>query len=343
MQVEPCSAGAVDDKPSLMEQRGADASERLGGAAPREGMKQILIEGQRVQVPVAEIDGLPVICRGGRIKIASIHDEEFLNGDLVPDPDAMAKKIKATHLGADLFTFSQKVPDSVPKFSYYREWENMAVIPITTYSDWLENRVTYDVRKAVRRSHRMGVEIRKAAFDDAFVQGICNIYNESPVRQGKAFWHYHKDPARVREEQGAYLDRCCFIGAYLDGELIGFIRMIYVNGYAASMQVLSEIRHRREKTSNALIAKVVEICVEEGLSHFVYGRYIYYDPASSLTEFKRRNGFEPMFVPRYYIPLTAKGALALKLRLHWSPMQHVPMSWRPPLYRLRGWLSARKP
>ncbi|MGH9342981.1 MAG: hypothetical protein ACRD19_04390, partial [Terriglobia bacterium] len=111
----------------------------------------------------------------------------------------------------------------------------------------------------------------------------------------------------------------------------------------SSIQVLSQIRHRHEKTSNALIAKVVEICVEEGLSHFVYGRYVYNNPASSLTEFKRRNGFEPILVPRYYIPLTRKGALALKLRLHWPLIQHVPESWRPRLFSLRERLAAQKP
>ena len=68
-------------------------------------------------------------------------------------------------------------------------------------------------------------------------------------------------------------------------------------------------RHFDKRPNNALIAKAVEICATEGKSHFIYGSYVYYDPNSSLTEFKRRNGFEPVALPRYFIPLTLKGKL----------------------------------
>jgi len=44
----------------------------------------------------------------------------------------------------------------------------------------------------------------------------------------------------------------------------------------------------------------------------MYCNYIYNDPKSSLTEFKRRNGFEQVLLPRYYIPLTLKGKIALR-------------------------------
>jgi hypothetical protein len=36
---------------------------------------------------------------------------------------------------------------------------------------------------------------------------------------------------------------------------------------------------------------------------------------SSLLEFKRRNGFEQVNFPRYYIPLTLMGELFIRLRL----------------------------
>ncbi|MGH9342824.1 MAG: hypothetical protein ACRD19_03555, partial [Terriglobia bacterium] len=232
MQPESYPVEALDAEEGRSQRElhgGAVASPaRLEKTIPWQGTAEIMEAGQRLQVPAVEIDGVKVIRQGGWLKIASLLDEEFLDGDPVPVPETMVKKIKTSGLGADIFTFAQKLPDVTPKYRYQMEWESMAAIPITTYSDWLEKRVTYDVRKAVRRSHRMGVEIRKAPFDDALVQGICNIYGECPVRQGKAFWHYRKDFATVREEQGTYPDRCCFIGAYSEGELIGFIRMIYM-------------------------------------------------------------------------------------------------------------------
>ncbi len=306
-------------------------------------MTEIAVEGKWIRVPAIEIDDVTWIVRGGWLKIASLKDEEFLDGDPVIDPEAVLRRLRATTLKPDIFTFMQKIPDVIPRYSYYKEWESFAAIPISTYSDWLENRVTYDVRKAIKRAQKAGIETRRVEFNDELVQGISGIYNECPVRQGRPFWHYRKDFEAVRREHSTFPGRCFFIGSYGDGELLGFIRMIYVKSYAASMQVLSQVRHRREKTSNALIAKAVEICEQEGLSHFVYGRYIYNNPASSLTEFKRRNGFVPILVPRYYVPVTTKGAIALKLRLHRKLINQIPMSWRPMLYRVRDLLTAQKP
>lgn len=277
---------------------------------------EIQVKGKAVRVPCACINGRTVITAGRAIKIASIMDEQLLDGETVGDPEIFIAQLRQTSLKADIFTFVQKLPDVVPKHKYHLEWDNAAVIPITSYSNWLESRVEYDVRKAIKRAKRLGVVVEVATFDDAFVEGIRGIYNESPVRQGKAFWHYQKNFATVKRENSTYLDRSGFIGAYCNGELIGFIRMVYVDTIATTLQVITQKKHFDKKPMNALIAKAVEVCEQKGLSHFVYGSYIYTDANSSLTEFKRRNGFEEALIPRYYIPLTWKGGVALKLNLH---------------------------
>ena len=76
------------------------------------------------------------------------------------------------------------------------------------------------------------------------------------------------------------------------------------------------IKHYDKRPANALIAKAVELCEQQGMSYLMYCNYVYNDPESSLTEFKRRNGFEQALVPRYYVPLTLKGKIALRLGLH---------------------------
>ena len=311
-------------------------------SGPRETVVQVQVKGRPVMTPAIEIGGLTLLVSGRQLKIAAVQDEEYLDGEPVADPHPIIAALKTCRLRPDIFTFAQKIPNVVARHSYYKEWENFAAIPITTYSDWIEHRVTYDVRKAVRRAERSGVEIRIADYDDEFVEGIRAIYNEMPYRQGKAFWHYQKDFATVKRENSTFADRACFIGAYINGELAGFIKMVHVGSYAATIQVLSKVKYRREKVSNAMIAKALEICIERGRSHLVYGRYTYNNPESSLTEFKRRNGFEPILVPRYYIPLTAKGALALRLRLHRSLAQHIPVSLRPILHRVRSFSRRTK-
>jgi hypothetical protein len=282
----------------------------------------------------ADICERPVIVVGTWVKIASVVDEELLDAESVDDPERFLRELRGSGLAADILTFAQRVPDVQPRYQYRLEWDNFAAIPISSYANW-EKRVEPDVRKAVKRAKREGIVVRLAEYDDAFVHGICRIYNEAPVRQGRAFTHYQKDFEVVKKENSTYFDRTTYLGAYWKDELIGFIRWVRVGNVAATLQVISLREHFDKKPTNALIAKAVEICEERGVSHFVYGRYVYNDPSSSLTEFKRRNGFEKMLVPRYYVPLTAKGRMALGLSVHHGLTDRIPAGTMQTLRKLR--------
>ena len=48
-------------------------------------------------------------------------------------------------------------------------------------------------RNMVRKAGKKDVSIRVVGFDDKLVEGIAEIYNESPLRQGNRFRHYGKD------------------------------------------------------------------------------------------------------------------------------------------------------
>jgi hypothetical protein len=294
------------------------------------------VKGKAVSVPSAQIDGRTVIATGRRLKIAAVRDEDLMECETVRDPARFVSQLKDTGLNADLFTFAQRMPDAAPKHSYHIEWENAAALPITTFSDWWKERTEYSIRKGVNRAKKAGVVVKVAEFNDELLRGILAIYNETPVRQGKAFWHYGKDLQTIRGELAAYLDRSFFIGAYHEGELIGFIKITSVNGTATITQILSAKKHFEKRPNNALIAKAVEICESRRLSPLIYGSFVYYDPDSSLTAFKRRNGFEPVALPRYYIPLTLKGRVALKLGLQRGLAGNIPT----PLFR--AFLKIRK-
>ena len=76
-------------------------------------------------------------------------------------------------------------PDGAPLVNpMWFEWDNAAVIPITTYSEWLEKRIESSVRRAVKKAVKSGVTVRIAEFNDDLVRGIVNINNETPIRQG---------------------------------------------------------------------------------------------------------------------------------------------------------------
>lgn len=303
---------------------------------------EIRVQGKTTSVPAAHLDGGTVITTGKWLRIAGLQDEELLEAGRLADPSSFAFRLKATGLKADIFTFAQRLPDTTPHFAYHREWDNFAVAPITTFSDWWENRVQPTVRTAVRKAAKAGVVVSLAELDETFAQGIVNINNEAPVRQGKPFWHFQKSLEAVLLESSTYPERTAFLGAYLGHELIGYIRLTYAGKVAHIIQLLSMMKHFDKRPANALVAKAVEICAEQGISHLVYRNYVYNDPNSSLTEFKRRSGFEKILLPRYFIPLTLRGSTALRLGLHRGVAHYLPKPLLGRLLKLRSLWYTRK-
>src|SRR5207249_7831640 len=115
-----------------------------------------------------------------------------------------------------------------------------------------------------------GVEVREVSYDDDFVRGVTAIFNETPVRQGRRFWHYGKDFETVKRQFSRYLFREDLIGAYVKDELIGFIMLANAGRYGVLGQIISKIQHRDKSPNNDLIAKAVEVCARKGLPFLVY-------------------------------------------------------------------------
>ena len=303
---------------------------------------KIHLKGVTLYVPSAEIDGRTVVTSGKWLKTATLYDEELVEGASVNDPDLFIAELKNTGIKVDLFTFAQRLPDITARYNYHTEWENAAALPITTFSAWWKERTEYSIRKGVNRAKKLGLLVRVTDFSDELVEGIRRIYSENPVRQGKAFWHHGKTFQVLKDELGTYVERSVFIGAYYQDELIGSMKMTYVGPTASIMQIFSTRKHFDKRPNNALIAKAVEVCELEGKSHLIYGDFVYYDPNSRLTEFKRRNGFEPVPLPRYYIPLTLKGKAALQLGLHRGLAARIPKAAYGKLLKIRSYWYGHK-
>ena len=268
----------------------------------------IRIKGKNATVPITEITGRRVILTGNVLKVAQIFDEELVEGEAVANPSAFVAALRASPLKADIFTFAQRPPETTPKFNEVFEWDNWAIASTRSFQDWWE-KLPQESRKNVRRSVKKGVCVRAVPFDAALVKGIQGIYNETPIRQGKKFWHFGKDFATVKMENETYLERSEFIGAYYEETLIGFIKIIYVNQIAILIQILAKNEHHDKRPMNTLVADAMEICERKNMSCLVYGKYLYGKKNdSSLTEFKRRNGFEQINFPRYYVPFRRKAA-----------------------------------
>jgi hypothetical protein len=303
---------------------------------------EIKIKGKAIRVPSAQIQGRTVLADEKWIGVATVQDEELIVGETTSDPESFVAELKESGLNVDIFTFAQRIPNTSPQHRYHFEWENLAIIPITTYSDWWENRVESSVRRAVKKAGKQGIVVKVTEFDNEFVRGIVGINNETPIRQGRTFWHYRKSFEVVKDENSTYPGRNTFLGAYYQGELIGFMRLIHAGKLASIVQLLSMIKHYDKRPTNALIAKAVEVCEQQKISYLMYCNYIYHDPSSSLTEFKRRNGFERVLLPRYYVPLTLKGKVALGLGLHRRLVERIPTPVVSRLLKIRSYWYERR-
>ena len=281
------------------------------------------------------IEGRRVDREGIWFKLARVHDELWLEGGAVPEPERFIAALKQSRCSVDLFTFAQALPETQLRYSYHTEWDNISVANTSDFEAWWSS-VPQESRKNVRRSQRWGVTVELVALDDALVRGIKVIYDETPVRQGRHFRHYQKTMEAIKRENSSYVDRAQFIGAFFDGQLIGFIKMVRVGPTARIMQIISLNAHYDKRPTNALLAKAVGTCAQRGISHLIYGQHVYDNKVdSSVTEFKKRNGFNQVLLPRYYIPLNQKGRLALSLGMHRGLKERLPSGLRDALLAAR--------
>jgi hypothetical protein len=288
-----------------------------------------------------------VTTRRGPVRIAAIQDEEWIEGEPVAEPESFIRSWQGKS-PADIFVFARPLPRSEPCYPFHFEWDNVAVAKLTEFAQWWES-LPQETRKNVRRSQRRGVTVNRVNFDDQLVRGISNIYNETPIRQGRKFWHYGKSFEQVKAGNATYPDRSEFIGAFFEGKLIGFIKFVMVNNVARIMQIVSMEAHTDKRPTNALLARAVEICCEKRATHLIYGKYVYGKKENSpVTEFKKRNGFEPLSFPRYYVPLTRAGQFAIRFGLHRGLEHFVPekimtlfLTGRGAVYRRRFGLPWR--
>jgi hypothetical protein len=266
---------------------------------------------------------------------------QFLEGD----PTPVLEGLQSCKTRVDIFTFIQRLPETEPKFDYPMEWDNFAALSLTTFDEWWEKQLGFKARNKAKQAEKKGVKLREVEFTEDLVKGIWQIYNESPVRQERKFPHYGKSFQEVYKDEATYLDRSIFIGAYLEEKLIGFIKIVIdeTGTQAGLMNIISLIAERDKAPTNALLAHAVRACTSRSISYLTYSNFSYGKKLQdSLSDFKERNAFKPVKVPRYYVPLTSFGRLGFKLGLHHKLSERVPDSIGERLRLLRGkWLKRR--
>jgi hypothetical protein len=278
---------------------------------------EVSVRGKWIRVPAALINGQTIVVRGKLIKIASLHDADWTATGIVNPADYIrALKDRHAEVHADIFFFSQKEPDNEPHYDYPMEMRSLAVANTVNAEVWWQ-KVSHGTRCNIKQAKKRGVEVKLEEFNDSLVRGIMSIQNESPVRQGRRFYHYGKTFDDVKRDHGSYIGSCDFICAYQGQELLGFLKLVYLGNVASIMQINSKLVHQQLRPTNALLKKAVEVCASKGIQHLIYGEFNFRNKReSTLRNFKVHNGFEEMLVPTYYVPLTPWGSLCVKMRLY---------------------------
>ena len=270
--------------------------------------------------------GRDIVVEGRVFRVARLDGDKY---KFLDDPAPLIVGLRNSDPRIDLFTFMQKLPESEPKYDYPMEMDNLAVLPISTFEDWWTKTIGFKARNKAKQAQKKGVEIREVPFDDALVQGIWEIYNESPVRQGRRFPHYGKSIDTVRRMSATFPDSSVFIGAFLAEKLIGFVKLTADDSktQAGMMHIVSMIQHRDKAPTNALVAQAVRSCADRGIAYLVYSNFVYgKKERSGLSDFKERNGFQKFVLPRYYVPLTSLGWAAFRMGMHHKLIDHLPES-----------------
>ena len=279
---------------------------------------------------------------GRVVRIARLERERY---EGLANPEAVISGLRHCGRRVDLFTFMQRLPETQPKYRYPMEWDNLAVLSVSTFDYWWKKQVDAKTRNMVRKAEKQGVTLREVPFSDALVKGIWKIYNETPYRQGKPFPHYGKDIETVNKEEAPHLDRSIFMGAFLGEEMIGFIKLVedVTRTETSLINIVSLIQHRDKAPTNALIAGAVRICADRGIPYLVYSKFAYGKrQRDTLSDFKRNNGFERIDLPRYYVALTPIGWSAFRLRLHHRVFELIPGPIVTKFRELRAALNSRK-
>lgn len=284
-----------------------------------------------------DVAGVEIRVHGRLLRMGRLEGDKY---HFLDQPEVILEALSRCGSRIDLFTFLERLPASQPRFPYAMEWDNLAVIEVSSFDHWWNHQIRSYPRNRARQAEKKGVELREVPFGEDLVRGIWRIYNESPIRQGVPFRHFGKDLETVYKEEATFLDTSVFIGAYFAGELIGFVKLVAdkTRTQANMMNIVAMIKHKDKAPTNALIAHAVRACANHGIRYLVYQSFSYGNKLSdSLSHFKEVNGFQKFVVPRYYVPLTSRGRLALQWKLHHRFVDRIPPSVSA---KLREWRRA---
>ena len=259
--------------------------------------------------------------------------KEYLQS-IIPT-DSLIEELHKRHV--DIFSFLERkwcCPITKPSNTWAKTEDNIAILHLTDYEKWLKD-IGKKTRNIIRKAQKTGITTSISTKDDKLAEGISKIFNETPIRQGRGFPNYGM-PLEAIKTNMLYFPNSTYIGAYFENELVGYIRLIHGDQLTMISDILSMQKHWDKSINNALLAKAIEFCAINHIKWIMYGRM---GNHPTLDIFKENNGFKKLVLTRYFIPLSRKGRLAVKLKLEQELKDMLPPSIKNQLLPLYDWVS----
>jgi hypothetical protein len=259
--------------------------------------------------------------------------EEYLK-DTVPTGEFI-EKLKEK--GIDAFTFLERkwcYQVAHPAETWTKATDNIALLRLTDYQEWLKI-IGKKTRNMIRKAEKSGIRTSIAEPSEKLAKGMWGIYNETPIRQERAFPHYGISLDTIMKGLTSTRN-VTYIGAYMQNELVGFVQLLRGDKIAIISQILSLQKYWDKALNNTLVAKTIEVCSVQHEQWIMYGRM---GNHPSLDRFKQSNGFTQFPLTRYYVPITGKGRIAIKLGLQKEIKDSLPRAIKYPLFPVNSWLS----
>src|SRR5207245_2517637 len=122
-----------------------EGHERCGGASLPHGRRhssscdpstpQLGAAGRLAYMKVC---GRDIKIQGRLVRIACPELDSY---ESLGDPDAVLNGLRKSAVRVDLFTFMQSIAEASPKYAYPMEWDNLAVLPVSTFDHWWNHQI----------------------------------------------------------------------------------------------------------------------------------------------------------------------------------------------------------
>src|SRR6266436_8359991 len=98
---------------------------------------------------VINIHGVSIRVEGRLLRTARLERERY---EGLADPKLVLDGLRRCEHRVDLFTFMQRLPEIEPKYSYPMEWDNLAVLPVSTFDHWWNHQIRSFPRNRARQA-----------------------------------------------------------------------------------------------------------------------------------------------------------------------------------------------